>query len=598
MIRKIMTLLILLTCAHGLGAGAVWAGCKVGAVIKFELQLDARYKALSEAFLSASRLHEQDGNCVRSLRRIDSNLRADIDRFKKILRSRGYYGNAVNYRSEQVENRIKIYVSVLPGEQYLVDSVSIDYWNAAGEKLSGIEGGSGQTTSLVQVSKPAIAADIVKAEERLLRTLKNKGYPFAEILERKVVVDHQSKRVTVTYNMAPGVQSSFGEVRFSGLETIKKSYLLGLRPWAERDTFQLAKLEDYRSRLMETGLFNSVQSELSAAADEPAVDIALTTKESLHRRIELGAGYATGQGMEFEAGWTHRNLFGAGETFKLGLVAGDKEQELSTRFKKPNWLRYDQSLILTAKGGIEDTPAFERDYIETYSGIERRLSKNMTGTVGVLLKAENIEQVMISEASYLTSAPLELIFDHTNSVLDPSRGFRVNLRTRPTLLVKGGNSFFVASELISSVYGRMKALDRIVWASRFRLGSIVGAPLDGVPASERFYAGGGGSVRGFSYQRLGPKLSDGSPEGGRSVAEVSFEARVRVSQSVSVVPFVDGGMVYASRLPNLGGFRWGAGLGLRYYTSFAPLRFDVAVPLDRRIGENKFTFYISIGQSF
>jgi len=114
-----------------------------------------------------------------------------------------------------------------------------------------------------------------------------------------------------------------------------------------------------------------------------------------------------------------------------------------------------------------------------------------------------------------------------------------------------------------------------------------------------FFAGGGGSVRGFEFKSLSPRDAFGRPTGGRSLVEASLEARLRVTETIGVVPFVDMGQAFAGPVPSRSdGLRVGAGLGLRYYTSLGPIRLDFAVPVDRRRGEAPYALYVGIGQSF
>jgi translocation and assembly module TamA len=140
-----------------------------------------------------------------------------------------------------------------------------------------------------------------------------------------------------------------------------------------------------------------------------------------------------------------------------------------------------------------------------------------------------------------------------------------------------------------------------VLAARVRLGSIQGALIDDIAPSRRFYAGGGGSVRGFGYQEIGPRDSLGVPSGGRSLSEFSIEARVKtglLGGGLSLVPFFDAGSVEAGATPRFRGMRFGAGLGLRYQTGFGPIRVDVATPLNRRAGESPVAVYVALGQAF
>jgi translocation and assembly module TamA len=139
--------------------------------------------------------------------------------------------------------------------------------------------------------------------------------------------------------------------------------------------------------------------------------------------------------------------------------------------------------------------------------------------------------------------------------------------------------------------------DRVVMAGRVRLGVITGASRAELAPSRRFYAGGGGSIRGFGYQQIGPRDVFNDPVGGRSLAEFGIEARIRFG-NFGIVPFLDGGNLYAASLPSFKDLRYGAGIGVRYHTSFGPIRVDVGTPLNRRVGESRIGVYVSLGQAF
>ena len=139
---------------------------------------------------------------------------------------------------------------------------------------------------------------------------------------------------------------------------------------------------------------------------------------------------------------------------------------------------------------------------------------------------------------------------------------------------------------------------RVVLAGRVRLGTIAGAPRDAIAPSRRFYAGGGASVRGYGYQDIGPRDPNNVPIGGRSLSEFSIEARVKAFGNFGVVPFFDGGNIYTSPLPKFTDFRYGAGIGLRYYSSFGPIRLDIGTPLNPQKGDARVAVYVSLGQAF
>ncbi|NJM35891.1 MAG: BamA/TamA family outer membrane protein [Rhodomicrobium sp.] len=127
---------------------------------------------------------------------------------------------------------------------------------------------------------------------------------------------------------------------------------------------------------------------------------------------------------------------------------------------------------------------------------------------------------------------------------------------------------------------------------------IAGADLEDVPATARFLAGGGGSVRGYAYRSVSPEI-DGERPGGLSVADFSGELRIKVSETLGIVPFIDAAIVTNDSF--FGGdseIAAGAGLGFRYHTPIGPIRLDIATPLNRLDDEADIVFYVGLGQAF
>jgi translocation and assembly module TamA len=181
-------------------------------------------------------------------------------------------------------------------------------------------------------------------------------------------------------------------------------------------------------------------------------------------------------------------------------------------------------------------------------------------------------------------------------VLDATRGVLVRLVAEPVFDLDGRQPFLKADSEIRA-YRRFGG--RFVAAVRGRAGTIAGSALTDIPAHRRFYAGGGGSVRGYDYLSIGPRLDTGHLKGGLSRLEGSAEMRIRVAENWSVVPFVDVGYVAESnRFGGFDEFKVGVGAGVRYHTAVGPLRLDVAVPLDPHGSDPEFAVYLGIGQAF
>jgi translocation and assembly module TamA len=189
--------------------------------------------------------------------------------------------------------------------------------------------------------------------------------------------------------------------------------------------------------------------------------------------------------------------------------------------------------------------------------------------------------------------------DTTDHDLDPKRGFRISAGITPYLGFGETARFLTVGKFQVSAYRAIDEGERFILAGRVSVGSIFGGSISDIPGNRRFFAGGGGSVRGYEYRSLGPRNAAGQPIGGRSMLEASLELRIRVTETIGIVPFVDVGTTFASSLPDLDSrLRVGAGLGLRYHTPIGPIRLDVATPLERKKGEKPVALYISLGQAF
>jgi translocation and assembly module TamA len=170
----------------------------------------------------------------------------------------------------------------------------------------------------------------------------------------------------------------------------------------------------------------------------------------------------------------------------------------------------------------------------------------------------------------------------------------------PTQILEDETLTYLKAQSQFSAYLSLEPSGLDVLAGRIHLGTILGGTIPGVPASDRFYAGGGGSVRGYEYQSVGPHYPDNIPIGGLSLVELSAELRHRFSDALGGVLFIDTGSVSEQDTPDFRHTLSSVGFGVRYNLGFAPLRADIAFPLQQANGASQqaFQVYLSIGQSF
>ncbi len=264
--------------------------------------------------------------------------------------------------------------------------------------------------------------------------------------------------------------------------------------------------------------------------------------------------------------------------------------------------------VLTAQVAASHTErlAYTADTFSLSGSLERQTNiffqKAWVWSLGAELVSTDERDVIASTGQprrrtyYIAALPLSLTYDGSDDLLNPTKGFRLGGRLSPELSLLGTAFGYARTQLDASAYTPLG--DKVVLAGRVRLGTILGAPRDAIAPSRRFYAGGGASVRGYGYQAIGPRDPNNDPIGGRSLTEFSIETRVKVWGSFGLVPFFDGGNIYTSPLPKFTGLRYGAGLGVRYYSNFGPIRVDVGTPINPQKGDSRVAVYVSLGQAF
>ncbi|TVR99423.1 MAG: outer membrane protein assembly factor [Rhodospirillales bacterium] len=528
------------------------------------------------------------------LRRIED----DLDRFRTVLRSEGFYDGTVDYMVDDEAEPIEVIVTVTPGEPFVLSSFDVTY-------VSVNDIPPPTTPSLedlgLTIGMRARAAPVVAAGRRLIDHLINDARPFAERTDRRAVVDYRDRTMTVDVFVDPGPPAGFGPVTFEGLDRTRLDYVEQWIDWSVGEPFRQDSLDTVQSGLVGTGLFASVVVTHAEALDADGnVPIQVSVIEDKPRSIGASIGWSTDRGFGGRAFWEHRNLFGRDEDLRLSADLDQLEQGGRIEFVRPNFRRLDRRLFATAQASRVDTDAFEGFTASLASGLEWPLGGNWFASAGGLIEYSNLDDGDGRQSSVLGGIPLTVSYRGADDDLDPTTGVRFDLGLTPFAGQSGTATFFHLTDVGLAAYYPIDDRRRYVLAGRTRIASIVGEETTDIPANRRLYAGGAGSIRGFGFQLVGPLDAANDPIGGRSALELTGEVRARVWREFAVVPFVAAGNVYDSSLPDFSEpLRWAAGLGLRYHTPIGPLRLDVAFPVNRRPDvDDRFQIYISIGQAF
>jgi translocation and assembly module TamA len=463
---------------------------------------------------------------------------------------------------------------------------------------------------------------ILQAENLAKEAWRQQGHPKAAIAERRVEAAHDSDTLDATLVVEPGRRAVYGTTTVQGTSRMDPDYVAYMTDLPRGEEFdpddinrandRLGRLEVFRSQRIEEGETIAANGELP---------MAVIVQERPLRRFGLGASYSTLDGAGVEGYWLHRNLFGRAERLRFDAkVAGigadvvdrSSDEPQSSRFDplaftyrvgatftKPGVFTPDTDFIVSLFGDREVLDAYTRTAVTAQVGFNHIFSEELSGSLFLSGGPSRFYDDLGQRDFTTVGLPGTLTFDNRDNKVDATEGFFVEAMLEPFFEFNYGNAVARGTVEGRTYYGFGED-DRLVAAARLKIGSLVGAPIEETAPDRLFFAGGGGSVRGYEYRSIGVESDDDDGiTGGRSLIEGSVELRAKITDTIGLVGFVDAGYVGEKSIPDFGEeLKVGAGVGLRYLTGLGPIRGDVAIPLNPGRDDPDFAFYIGIGQAF
>ena len=566
---------------------------------------------------------------------VAARARADEELLGDILRTYGYYDGEVvrqlsggrrdgvageasapadaNADAETASREPSVRFDILPGARYSFGRIDL----GALPTLREPDASTLVAAFGIKMGDPLYADRIVDQELNLRVALGETGYPFAKVGDPELLIDHAREQGDLTLDVQPKGKYVFGPVVSSDPRFLSGRHLGRIARFDPGDVFQQSLETDLRRAILATGLVSSVtvtpRETRAPVGDQPG-EVALDVEfEKAPLRTVAGAiGYGTEDGFKLEARWEHRNLFPPEGALRLRGILGTREALASVGLRRNNFRGRDQVLSADLYASDITTQAVDSRGFGLRTTFERvsnfLFQKPVSWQIGgeLLYTDERNRDVRTAPGgptprrTFLVGGLFgSVTLDGSDDLLDPTEGYRATVFLAPEASRQGGaQSFYLRSQVDASYY---QSFGELTLAGRVRAATIQGAGLDDIAPSRRLYAGGGASVRGYGFQGVGPRDVDGNPTGGASLVEFSLEARVPTplfSGAVELVPFIDAGSVSRGSTPSFGEIRYGAGIGLRYKTTFGPIRVDVATPLNPLPGDSPVVVYVSLGQAF
>jgi outer membrane protein assembly factor BamA/autotransporter translocation and assembly factor TamB len=487
---------------------------------------------------------------------------------------------------EEAPGRVRIRVAIDEGAAPRVAAVEFEQATLPAEELLGVSG--------LAVASPFAPAAAAAAAERIRNHYYRLGYPQAGVVAETVL---RGPDVAVRFRVREGERLVVGGVEIVGLSRTRESVVrrqIRLKPGDPLDPRELARTE---RRLLDLGSF--AQAHVSAMGSPATVRIELVERERVEAAYDLRWSEESGAAAQVDA--ELRNLLGLGLNFggRYRFGADDREARLSL-------------LAPTLRRGKLMVAAFEtqEDFEATDIFTGEPLTNTQTERVLELQQALRVKRhtnllagyryktvfsTAFPEPIHIASLDLSGVRETRDNPLDARRGYLASLSVRLSPRALGSELTFVKTYAQFFLHRPRGAF---TWSQGLSLGLAHGFDDQLVIPSERFFAGGANSLRGFARDSVGPVDILGEPKGGDAVLVFTEELRYRHRSGFGLAVFWDAGNVF-EKATDLGlDLRHDLGAGLRWASPIGLLRLDVGFPLARREDEDSYQVHFSLGQVF
>lgn len=545
-----------------------------------------------------------------------AKARQDYRRLLAALYSEGRYGGSISILIEgrqaadlppdaELPEPARVEVIVVPGPVFLFGKALIT--NQAPPATTRRDEVPLPADRGFASGEVARSGTILAAERLAVEAWRQQGHAKASIAERRVEALHTADVVDATLTVAPGRRAIYGFTQTEGTERMDPGFVAWMAGLTPGEEFDPDDIERARKRLARLDVFRSLRLvEADEIGPDGVLPITVVVQERALRRIGVGGTYSTVDGLGLETYWLHRNLFGRAERLriegKVGGISGvdpnDFTYRLGATFMRPGVFTPDTDFVASVFGDREVLEPYTRTGVTGQAGFTHIFTDEISGRIFGTARHARFEDEVFGTRTFTSFGVLGgLVYDSRDNAGNATEGYYAELTAEPFYEIQYGNlaSSFTAEGRAYYGFGEE---NRIVAAGRLKVGSFVGASIAETAPDKLFFAGGGGSVRGYAYRNIGVPVGN-NVIGGRSLVEGSAELRVAVTNTIGLVGFVDAGYVGADSIPDFDDpFKIGVGAGLRYQTGLGPIRLDVGFPLDPGPGDPTAAFYVGIGQAF
>lgn len=535
-----------------------------------------------------------------------SKLDADVEALQALYQSAGYLEAAVVPLVEPLKN----------GEELRIT-------------FDCTEGALARVRSVALAGNTSIPEETIKARIRL-----KKGEPYSPALaehDRQVILaayndagflqpvvtcrtdepdpDHT---YAIVFQIKEGPQSFVDNIIVVGRERTRVSVVDRRIKLKQDEPLSLGKMLETQQALYNTGVFDLVrvnpQNPESSAAYQ---NVVVRLQEARPVTVRYGFGYQEREKVRGILEVSHLNIFGLGQRVDVRLRGSAIEQAGVLSFQQPQVRFLPVDSYFTFSGSKKQEISFDSRRLDLSYQYSHPVNDHTWGLLRYSFTNVVVSEVPPDLAREETPRNLSTISgfyvnDTRDNYLDPEKGFFTS--TYVSLTTKLPSHFFATGHYVSlytqdSYYRQLAG--PLLMASSLRFGILYGFAGDrSIPISERFFAGGGSSLRGFDVDRAGPLGLNNEPIGGNALLIGNLELRVPLVSSLQFAGFYDGGNVFANvHQIGLSRISHTVGAGLRVKTPFGPIRIDYGINLNlslqlQSLGYKQGHFFVTIGPPF
>lgn len=527
-----------------------------------------------------------------SISRLKERAQDEIQELTTLAHYFGYYSAKISYSFTATPHMALVY-NVELGPKYTLNTLTITPATPdAKQALDALDLKFPGQASQIDTQK------LLEFERTLIHALKQKGYASCYIVDKEIVADAKAHSLSVRFTVESGPKMHLAKPIIIGNQEISTETIRKYLYFQEGELYNPDTLEKSELALEKTGLFSSVILTQEVTSDN-LVQVQINVQEAKYRSIGAGVSYTTTWGPGISAEWENRNFRAESERLSFKAELWKRYQTITCSLIQPRLKNSDHDLVWLLEYSKLRTLAFDSLSYSFSRIAQRQITPKIQFDLGWRLEWLDAVNYASHKTYYLIKLPIQLKISNADNFLDPTVGQTLNVKFTPTTQLLG--SHFVYGSQMTSLSSYHTTDDRFcTLATKLVFANIIGATRQTIPPSDRIYGGSENVLRGYRAYTVSPLHNDKIPIGGRSLIAASLEARLRTVGALGWAFFYDVGNVYSTALPSqFRTFLQSVGTGLRYNTPIGPLRFDVAIPLNRRAQiDPYYQIFFSIGQSF